>query len=179
MRLTTGLGAQSISLSADGRRLGYSILRDIGNIWSLRESDFRFGLSRAEPVTRGTQPIDAFSVSPDGRWILYSADLAGNGDIYRVPSGGGEVERLTTDPSGDFSPHLSPGPREEVAFQSWRRGTRDLFVMPLDGGPLQTAAASPRQEMLPRWSPDGSAIVHSYMDGIGGIMILRRRPDGS
>ena len=179
VRLTTGLGAQSISLSADGRRLGYSILRDVGNIWSLRESDFASGLARAAPVTRGTQPIDAFSISPDGRWILYSADLAGNGDIYRVPSGGGEVERLTTDPSGDFSPHLSPGPREEVAFQSWRRGTRDLFVMPLDGGPLQTVAASPRQEMLPRWSPDGSALLHSYMDGIGGIAILKRRADGS
>jgi serine/threonine-protein kinase len=178
IRLTTGLNAQSISLSSDGRQLGYSILRDIGNIWSLRTSDLPAGLSRAEPVTRGTQPIDAFSVSHDGRWILYSADLAGNGDIYRVPADGGEVERLTTDPSGDFSPHLSPGPREEVAFQSWRRGTRDLFVLPLDGGPVETVAASPRQEIWPRWAPDGLALVHSFFDATGGISIIRRRPDG-
>ncbi|HEU4827702.1 MAG TPA: protein kinase [Gemmatimonadales bacterium] len=177
-RLTTGLGAQSISLSADGQRFGYSILRDIGNIWSLGLSALSSGLGQAEPVTRGTQPIDAFSVSADGRWILYSADLAGNGDIYRIPSGGGEVERLTTDPSGDFSPHLAPGSREEVAFQSWRRGTRDLFVMPLDGGPIQTVAASARQEIWPRWSPDGGALAHSYFDATGGITIVRRRPDG-
>jgi len=179
VRLTTGLGAQSISLSADGRRFGYSILRDIGNIWSLRLSELRVGVSRAEPLTRGTQPIDAFSVSPDGRWILYSADLAGNGDIYRIPAGGGEVERLTTDPSGDFSPHMSPGPREEIAFQSWRRGTRDLFVMPLDGGPTETVAASARQEIMPRWSPDGMSIAHAYFDAVGGIGIIRRSRDGA
>jgi Tol biopolymer transport system component/tRNA A-37 threonylcarbamoyl transferase component Bud32 len=179
VRLTTGLGAQSISLSADGRRFGYSILRDIGNIWSLRLSELPLGIFRAEPVTRGTQPIDAFSVSPDGRWILYSADLAGNGDIYRVPAGGGEVERLTTDPSGDFSPHMSPGPREEIAFQSWRRGTRDLFVMPLDGGPTEAVAASARQEIMPRWSPDGTSIAHAYFDAVGGIGIIRRTADGA
>ena len=179
VRLTTGLGAQSISLSADGSRLGYSILRDIGNVWSLRLSDLAAGIGRATPVTRGTQPLDAFSVSPDGRWILYSADLAGNGDIYRIPSGGGEVERLTTDPSGDFSPHMSPGPREEVAFQSWRRGTRDLFVMPLDGGAIQTVASSPRQEVMPRWSPDGKTLVFNYFDAVGGIGLIRRSDDGS
>ena len=92
---------------------------------------------------------------------MYSADLAGNGDIYRIPARGGEPERLTTDPSGDFAPNLSPGPVQELAFQSWRGGTRDIYVLPLDGGAMQTVVASPRQDVLPRWSPDGSAIVYT------------------
>jgi TolB protein len=174
-RLTTGLGAQSISLSVDGTRLAYSILNDVGNVWSLRLGR---PLAEAEPVTHGTQPIDAFSVSYDGRWILYSADLAGNGDIYRAPAAGGEPERLTTDPSGDFAPHLSPV-GQELAFQSWRGGTRDIYVLPLDGGPLQTVVASPRQEALARWSPDGSAITFNYFDAVGGVDVVRRRDDGS
>ncbi len=174
-RLTTGLGAQSISLSANGTRLAYSIHHDIGNIWSL---ELGRPLSEAVPVTRGTQPIDAFSLSADGQWVMYSADLAGNGDIYRIPARGGEPERLTTDPSGDFAPSLSPGPAQELAFQSWRGGTRDIYVLPLDGGAMQTVVASPRQDVLPRWSPDGSAIVYTYFDLTGGIDIVRRRPDG-
>ncbi|HEU5050932.1 MAG TPA: protein kinase [Gemmatimonadales bacterium] len=179
VRLTTGLGAHSISLAADGRRLAYSILRDVGNIWAIRLADLPRGMAAAEPVTHGTQPIDAFSVSPDGRWVLYSADLAGNGDLYRAPAAGGEVERLTTDPSGDFSPDMSPGPREEIAFQSWRRGTRDLFVMPLDGGALELAASSAREEAMPQWAPDGRALTFMYFDAVGGIGIVRRESDGS
>jgi serine/threonine-protein kinase len=175
-RLTTGLEVQSISISSDGTRLAYSILHDIGNIWSVALGR---SLADAAPVTRGTQPIDAFSVSDDGKWVMYSADLAGNGDIYRIPASGGEPERLTTDPSGDFAPSLSPGPAQEMAFQSWRGGTRDIYVLPLDGGALQTVVATPRQEILARWSPDATRIAFSYFDAVGGIAIVRRRPDGS
>ena len=175
-RLTTGLEAQSISVSSDGSRLAYSILHDIGNIWSV---PLGRPLAEAVPVTRGTQPIDAFSVSDDGKWLMYSADLAGNGDIYRIPASGGEPERLTTDPSGDFAPSLSPGQAQEMAFQSWRGGTRDIYVQPLDGGALQTVVATPRQEILARWSPDATQIAFSYFDAVGGIAIVSRRPDGS
>ncbi len=65
-----------------------------------------------------------------------------------------------------------------MAFQSWRGGTRDLFVLPLDGGPIETVAASPRQEIWPRWSPDGTSLAHSYFDATGGISIIRRSPGG-
>jgi Tol biopolymer transport system component len=146
----------------------------VGNIWSLQLGR---PLAEAAPATRGSQPIDAFSASYDGRWIMYSADLAGNGDIYRAPAAGGEPERLTTDPSGDFAPHLSPG-GQEMAFQSWRGGTRDIYVLPLDGGALQTVVATSRQEVLPRWSPDGTAIAFCYFDAVGGIDVVRRRADG-
>ncbi|HEU4800979.1 MAG TPA: protein kinase [Gemmatimonadales bacterium] len=179
MRLTTGLGAQWISIAADGELLAYSVLRDASNIWSLPLSDGPVDLADATPITHGTQLIDVFSISQDGRWILYSADLAGNGDIYRVPAEGGQVERLTIHPGGDWAPHLSPGPKEEVTFHSWRAGTRDIFVMPLDGGPVQTVVASPRQEVMPHWSPDATTIAFGYLDLPGGISVVRRSPDGS
>ena len=179
VRFTTGLGAQWISLSADGSLLTYSVLRDAGNIWALPLRDGPVDLADATPITHGTQLIDVFSISQDGRWILYSADLAGNGDIYRVPAEGGQVERLTTHPSGDWAPHLSPGSREEVTFHSWRAGTRDIFVMPLDGGPVQPVVASPRQEVMPHWSPDATTIAFGYLDLPGGIEVVRRAADGS
>ena len=178
-RLTTGLSVYAISLSADGSALTYQLLQDVGNIWSLRLGAGPLSQSQAEPVTRGTLPVDAFSVSHDGKWVLFSADLAGNGDLYRMPATGGETERLTVDPAGDFAPDLSPGPRPEVVFHSWRSGTRDIYVLPLDGGRLQTVAASPREEVMPRWSPDGSAVVASYFDDVGGIAITRRSADGN
>ncbi|HEX9754248.1 MAG TPA: protein kinase [Gemmatimonadales bacterium] len=179
VRLTAGLGAQSISLSPDGSRLAYALFSATANLWSLPlPSGGLISVRAAIQVTAGSQIIENARVSRDERWLLYSSNLGGNTDVYRLPIAGGEPERLTTDPSDDFSPDLSPDGRE-VAFHSWRAGSRDIYVMPLDGGPVQRVTSSPRQEYIAGWSPDGKALVFSEVSVEGGIWITRREPDGS
>jgi Tol biopolymer transport system component len=76
----------------------------------------------------------------------------------------------------DFSPAVSPDGRE-LAFHSWRSGSRDIYVLPLGGGPEQEVVASPRQESRAEWAPDGRALVH-LLFGTGGIWVVRRDADG-
>jgi Tol biopolymer transport system component len=165
-RLTTGLGAHTISLSADGTRTAYAAFSATANIWALPIP--RAGAVSpyaAMQVTHGNQLAESFTVSRDGKWLLYDSDLAGNADLYRIPAAGGEPERLTTDPSDDFFPELSPDGRE-VAFHSWRTGNRDVFVLPLDGSPIQQVTATPRlQEVAPSWSPDGRTLAFFEFEG--------------
>src|SRR5262249_56697794 len=40
-------------------------------------------------------------VSPDGRWIAFTAQYEGNDDVYVMPSSGGEPRRLTFHPAPD------------------------------------------------------------------------------
>jgi tricorn protease len=40
--------------------------------------------------------------SPDGRWIAFSGEYAGNFDVYIVPADGGEPRRLTWHPGADM-----------------------------------------------------------------------------
>ena len=40
--------------------------------------------------------------SPDGKWIAFSGEYAGNQDVYIVPAEGGEPKRLTWHPSADL-----------------------------------------------------------------------------
>jgi Tol biopolymer transport system component len=70
----------------------------------------------------------------------------------------GEPEQLTNNPTDEFEGDLSPDGRA-VAYHSWRAGTRDIEVKPLDGGPIEYVTATPGQESYPRWSPDGRAIL--------------------
>jgi serine/threonine-protein kinase len=179
VRLTTGLGANSVSLSADGARLAYSIYTPTSNIWSLRvPNGAPVTAASAVPVTTGAQVIENLNVSHDGRWLLYESDVAGNSDIYRVPLDGGTAERLTSDPTDEFSADLSPDGRE-LAFHSWRTGSRDLWVQPLDGGPLQHVTTSPGHEWTPHWSPDGRALV--FISGVAqrSVWIVRRDAHGA
>jgi Tol biopolymer transport system component len=166
VRLTTGLGAHTISLSADGTRAAYAAFSMTANIWALPiPRDGAVSPYAAVQVTHGNQLAESFTVSRDGKWLLYDSDLAGNADLYRIPAAGGEPERLTTDPSDDFFPELSPG-GTEVAFHSWRTGNRDVFVLPLDGNPIQQVTATPeRQEVAPTWAPDGRTLAFFEFEG--------------
>ncbi|HXM39044.1 MAG TPA: protein kinase [Gemmatimonadales bacterium] len=177
-RLTTGLGAISISLSGDGRRMAYAVYTARANIWSLPiPTGAPVTTEGATPVTSGNQVIEAMRVSRDGRWLLYDSDRRGNADIYRIPVNGGEPEQLTNDPADEFAPDLSPDGRA-VAYHSWRTGTRDIEVKPLDGGPVERVTATPAQESYPVWSPDGMAIAFYDQVRPFSVRVTRRGAGG-
>jgi serine/threonine-protein kinase len=163
-RLTTGLGAMSMSLSADGRRLAYAVYAARGNIWSVPIP--ASGASSAEDATRvtsGNQVIESIGISPDGKWLLYDSNLQGNADIYRIPIGSGTAERLTDDPADEFAPDLSPDGRL-LAYHTFRTGSRDIEVKSLDGGAARLLTDTPGQESYPSFSPDGRALLFGRQD---------------
>jgi Tol biopolymer transport system component len=179
LRLTTGLNAHTISLSADGRRIAYSDLAIESNAWSLPvPAHLPVPPSSATQLTHGSQFVETTLLSRDGRWLYYDSDLSGNMDLYRMALPAGAPERLTSDSSDDFWPAPSPDGRE-VAFHSWRAGSRDIWVMPLDGGPLQRVTSSPAQEALATWAPDGNRLAWAIFTGQGGIWTARRSSRGA
>jgi serine/threonine protein kinase len=179
LRLTTGLGAHSISLDASATHLAYAIYTPTSNIWSLPvPTGAPVTAASAVPVTAGVQVIENLNFSRDGRWLLYDSDLPGRSDIYRHALAGGEPERITSDPADDFSPDLSPD-GTEIAFHSWRAGSRDLWIQPLDARPVQRITAWPGHEWTPEWSPDGRALL--FISGVEQrfVWVMRRKADGS
>jgi Tol biopolymer transport system component len=69
------------------------------------------------------------AISPDGATILFTY----KGDIYSVPSSGGDARPLTISESYEFLPVWSHD-GEQLAFASDRYGNFDVFVMPSPGG---------------------------------------------
>ena len=59
------------------------------------------------------------SVSPDGKWVAFSAEYAGNVDVYVVASEGGEPKRLTWHPGADVVQGWTPDGKS-VVFASAR-----------------------------------------------------------
>ena len=182
-RVTTGLGVHSIAFSARGERLTYVTYSARANVWSLPiPARGPVDTASARVVTTGNQIIEAMAVSPDGRWLFYDSNLHLNAEIFRMPIGGGAVERLTTDPADDFCPDVSPD-GAEVAYHSWRTGSRDIFVQRIEGGTAQQVTAAATHESYPSWSPDGRALSfwsQSVEAGeTRGLFIVRRDQSGS
>lgn len=69
------------------------------------------------------------SISPDGSTIAFCY----KGDIYTVPSTGGNARQLTTNPAYDTHPIWSPD-GQQIAFASARQGSMDIYIVSKDGG---------------------------------------------
>ena len=181
VRLTTGLSAQTVSVSADGRRGAYSVFSYSANIWAL---DLPAGAGvrpdAAHPVTSGSQAIEGIAVSPDGKWLAFDSNRNGSQAIYRMSLSGGEPEQLTRSSEPDFLSSWSPDGRE-IAFYSYRRGTRRAYVMPAEGGPPFEVAPALANQRNPAWAPDGSSLVLSASDGDlpSQLYVIRRGRDSS
>ena len=183
LRITTGLGVYSMAFSARGERLTYVTYTARANIWSLPvPARGPVDTSAVKVITSGNQIIEAMTVSPDGRWLVYDSNLHLNAEIFRMPIGGGPVERLTTDAAHDFCPDVSPD-GTELAYHSWLTGSRDIFVRKVDGGTPQQLTATPSQEAYPSWSPDGRSLAYwdnSVVSGQArGTYLMRRESSGT
>ncbi len=160
-RLTTGLNAQNISLTGDGKNLVYSVFVSRANIWSMPiPKTAPVSASEAHALTFGNQSIEGIDISQDGRWITFDSNRSGNQDIYKMPRSGGEAEQLTNNPADDDLPTFSPDGKW-IAFYSFRNNDqRDLYLMASDGSSVQRLTGDPAaQERYPNWSPDGNNLV--------------------
>jgi Tol biopolymer transport system component/DNA-binding winged helix-turn-helix (wHTH) protein len=94
------------------------------------------------------------SWSPDGRFIAYTSDRAGNADIWVQATGSGSPTRITDSPASDDQPSWSPD-GTLIAFRSDRDGG-GLFIVPASGGAVRKIADFGYK---PAWSPDGSRLL--------------------
>jgi len=76
--------------------------------------------------------------SPDGKWIAFSGEYAGNFDVYVVASEGGEPHRLTWHPGADLVEGWTPDGKS-ILFSSTRAtwapsGAPRFWTVPAEGG---------------------------------------------
>ncbi len=100
--------------------------------------------------------------SPDGKWIAFSGEYAGNLDVYVVPSEGGEPRRLTWHPGADTVQGWTAD-GTSVLFSSSRAtwapsGTPKFWTVPASGG-IEAPFALPRAYQG-KISADGTRIAY-------------------
>ncbi len=166
VRVTTGLNPSLISLSADGTRLAYSVATYHANIWKTPvPASGSVSTAGALPVTNDLQTIEAFRISADGKWLVFDSDREGVQQIYRMPLGGGPVQRITHDSNPSFVPSISPDGKE-VAYHAVLQGLRRVFIIPAEGGrPVRLSPGLVPDERNASWSPDGHRIVWQLPGG--------------
>jgi Tol biopolymer transport system component len=177
-RITTGLHPHTISLSADGKRLVYGVYDETANVFAIElRPDHSVSLKGARPVTSGSQVIEAFSVSPDRRWLVFDSNRNGNQDIWRMPLGGSAPpEPIATGPEDEFQPAFSPDGKY-ILFHAVINGSqRDVYRVPLAGGRRTRIPLPSPNNLTPRMSPDGRSLLYTVWgdQGDNTVRAIRR-----
>jgi tricorn protease len=127
------------------------------NIWTVPRSG---GSARRLTSFQGQTSNPHFS--PDGKWIAFSGEYAGNFDVYVVPAEGGEPRRLTWHPGGDLVQGWTADGKS-VLFSSSRAtwapsGAPRFWTVPATGG-IEEPFPLPRAYQG-KISADGSRIAY-------------------
>ncbi len=112
------------------------------------------------------------ALTPDAQTIVFSYD----GDIWKVPVGGGVAARITGMQGEEINPKISPDGKW-LAFSSNQFGNNDVYVMPLAGGDIKQLTFNDATDEVDNWSWDSKTIYFtsarynsfsSYQVGIAG-----------
>jgi Tol biopolymer transport system component len=112
-------------------------------------------------------------ISPDGKWLTYTAQRNGDYDLHRIPTAGGNEERLNRADGLDDGPDYSPDGKW-IYLNSIRTGNFDIWRIPADGaGPGDAKAEQVTSDGWDDWfphpSPDSKWMVFlSYEKGTEG-----------
>src|SRR5512142_2974667 len=113
-------------------------------------------LCAASPQSSQLISVGDPAISPDGGEIAFVY----GGDIWTVPSSGGEAHLLVAHPATESRPLYSPDGKY-LAFVSRRTGNGDIYVLTLASGELKRLTYDDAPEQLDGWSADSRTVYFS------------------
>ena len=155
------VSAGSVSFAPNERTIAYT---SAGGIWTV-------------PVTGGAprhvsvgKSVDDVAWSPNGTWLAYTAESStGTSDIYRVPAGGGPVQRLTFtggDGCGDSGLAWSPDSRS-IAYVGAAGGAPSCgLVVQRIGQPGRIVVPDP-ELVTGSFTPTGNLVYVAPCEDLG------------
>ena len=169
MKKTTTLLATAIflfaAISAFGREArlvryphyhnGRIVFSYLGDIWTADDNGQNI---QRLTVNRARDVYGRFS--PDGKWIAFSSDRAGNLDVYLIPAGGGTAKQLTNHSADDTVLGWSADSRS-IVFSA-NRGEDfmpQLYLVSTEGG--MPVKAGTDMGVQASYSPDGKRLAYN------------------
>lgn len=114
--------------------------------------------------------------SPDGRWIAYLSERAGQHHIYRMDTQSWKEMQLTQDSCDFGSIAWSPDSTRLLCTRN-REGALDLCLVSAQDGSQEVLRSSEGSHTHPQWHPSGEYVFFGYEDPISPHELYRLKID--
>ena len=111
-----------------------------------------------------TRSVFGAAWSPDGQQVVFTSDISGRFNLWKVRASGGWPIQLTQSDDRQYNAIWSPDGKW-IVYQQDHAGDElwDLYTVPGDGGEAINLTNTPAiREQDPHWSHDGSTIAFAY-----------------
>jgi len=111
-----------------------------------------------------TRSVSSASWSPNGKEIVFTTDISGRSNLWKVNAYGGWPIQLAQSDERQYGGTWSPDGKW-ILFQQDTAGNElwDIFAIPSDGGEAINLTNTPEvREEGPRWSPDGRTVALNH-----------------
>lgn len=161
------MGPTRPSWSADGRRVAFLVQETArtSEAW-IANRDGSDARKVSGPAFGGLGKADP-AIAPDGRSVVYVADMRGSMHLVLTDVVTGASKDLTP---GSLATHENPRWSKDgrwIAFASTRddpaRLRSDVFVMRPDGSDVRNLTRDPGEDFNPHWSADGRTIFFTSL----------------
>jgi Tol biopolymer transport system component len=160
-QITTGKleGLRGVAFVPDGRIIYTVNTQGSNDIWIMNADG-----NNQRPLT--TDPHEDYvpTVTPDGRYVVFTSERGGFPSLWRMDLDGGSLKQLTSGQE-DYAQNVSPDGRW-VLFDSWRSGRITPWKISIDGG--EPTQVIDKFTNSPQFSPDGKSIAAYFQDEQAG-----------
>lgn len=157
--INTGFAIQNNNdhvLSFDGKKIGISHHSESdGNQSIIYTLPIRGGKPK-RITARGPSYLHGWS--PDGKYLIYTAERNGEFDIYKIKAKGGKEIRLTHAKGLDDGSEFTPD-GQYIYFNSNRTGAMQIWRMKPDGSQQEQVTNDEFNNWFPHISPNGKWII--------------------
>ena len=111
-----------------------------------------------------TRSVSSASWSPSGKELVFTTDISGRSNLWKVNADGGWPIQLAQSDERQYGGTWSPDGKW-ILFQQDTAGNElwDIFAIPSDGGEAINLTNTPEvREEGPRWSPDGRTVALNH-----------------